>query len=632
MLRQKTNILVLLLINLFFLEYALVFYDFWQLADTLEKLLLASVPLCAIACRNVEWKLRGQLLVINLLFLVLWLTGIVSSYSSKQRATLIFIGWLCLVIGIVVQLRYSWKDLLYVKLYDYIGLIVICLLFVLLSMETIREVPIFDGGLYYAWSIHRQADNFDFSIMSIAKGSQFANHMSIGYGLFVLMGELLSSAPPHNIAGVHLINIMLAVLSIVAFHNLLTDLFPGEYSIKIARTLATAIYAFSPNIFGMVGTVNVDVPGIYFLVIMLFCYVKGYWLLELFFSWGFICTKEPNAIYYAFFLGGILLYEFLYTEHGKKRMWTEVIPRAVLLCWWFIYFHQSAMVSWVTIEQDSAHKFGFSLDNLLGKLQQIFLMNFNWIFLLILIGATIIRFISKKQFLPRKALLPLCMMLIGVLSFNIFYVDFPHPRYIAIGAEIVLLIGSMILMKVISGKTQYICMIVLLMLSTVQSYISVDPLTNRMFPQINLSVDSPTKLVSTSAKFDDGSVYNREYSYYYKALSKTLEAAEYDQNSAIVLPYFCTISNGYVEEVSEIIFYNIEEHKLQVGATYNSIPLVIVQSLDRMSDYEKIIYVVPFYMSEDLNILENMEVENMYETNYRTISVKSYVGYPRNKE
>lgn len=629
MFKEKGSKILLLLINLFFLEYALIFWEVNKLALVLEIFLLLSVPLSAFILREAELKLKGQMLFINLLFLILWLEGIISYYTSKQRIFLIITGLICLLGGLIIQLQYSNKFFFaYLKINNYIGLIIICCLFVLLSLETITEVPILDSGAYYAWSINKQAANFRFSFSSIAWGSRLAGHMAVGYGLFTLIGELLA---PFNAMGVHLLNIALAVLSIIVFYNLLRDMFPQKN--KNIILLTTAIYAFSPNLLGLVGTINVDVPGIYFLVIVLYCFKKGYWLLELFFSWAFICTKEPNAIYYAFFLMGILLYELNLLKTNRRKLigiFMNLLSRATLLIWWVSYFLKSALMNWVTFDQESSvHRIGFSIQNLAVKLQQIFLMNFNWVFTISLVGMLLLCVITKRHLSSGKILIPLCMMVIGILLFNILYIDYSHPRYISIGAEIVLLVASIIMVELLNGKLQYVCISILVILLIAQSYASVDPLTTKIFIKISKSDSISSNLVnSTSAKFDDSSIYNREYSYYYKAVSKVLKKAGYDQNSVVVFSDFENIPKGY--GYTELMYWNIKKNRIQTGEGENSIPLVIANDLEEMSNYEKILYIVPFFSLEDSNIKKNIEVEGIYEERYRTMSVKCYVGHPPN--
>lgn len=627
MFTQKKNILLLLLLNAFFFEYVLVFWGFNHLAIILEEFLLFMTPVCAFIFRREEWELRWQLLFINLLFLALWLAGIISSYTFKQWNELILCGGLCLLGGAIGLFRRF--DLYRIK--NHIGLLALCAFFVILSLETIAEVPAYDNGAYYAMGINKQAVNFDFSIVSIAEKGRLCNHLAMGYGLFTLLGEFLS---PHRIVGVHLVNILLAIFSIVAFYGLLKYLFPAKSNANI--TLATAVYALSPYLLGMIGTVSTDVPSIYFFIILLWCYVKGYWLLELFFSWVFICSKEPNVVYYGFFLIGILIYEMSVRNRSTKKVqniFVELLSRAALLFWWVLCFCKSSQTSWVTLDQEQVvHKVGFTVQNLVIKLQQIFLMNFNWIFTLAIAGGGLVYlFVSKSHLSSKKIIIPLVTSLIGIMIFNLFYIDHSHPRYITIGAEIVLILGVIVLMELISGKMISICMIVLTALLAVQSYMSVDPVTTRMFIRISPSKDILSNLVNSGwAYFDDGNIYNREYSYYYKALSKALAEADYDDSSAVVFTNFENIPKAY--GYAGILFWNMKSEKLQVGRTDNSIPLIIANSPEEMKQYEKIIHIVPFWMAEDSDILQNMDVKEMYETSYRTIPVKCYVGYSGNEE
>ena len=155
-------------------------------------------------------------------------------------------------------------------------------------------------------------------------------------------------------------------------------------------------------------------------------------------------------------------------------------------------------------------------------------------------------------------------------------------------------------------------MIVLTALLTVQSYVSVDPVTTRVFIRISPSKDISSNLINlASENFDDTNIYNREYSYYYKALSKALAEADYDDSSAVVFSGFENIPKVY--GYTDILFWNMKSEKLQVGRTDNSIPLIIVNSPEEMKQYEKIIYIVPFWKAEDSDILQNMDVKEMYQ-------------------
>lgn len=619
MLREKKNIILLVLLNVFFIDYILVFWSYEILSLIVQSILLFSIPCCALIFRNDSLKLQVQMLSINLLLGAIWLCGILNPETARWRSTLIVWSGLCLFGGIIIYLFTFIKKLqlqtILSFIRDYLGAIAVCILFILFSLETITDIPAFDGGIYYTY-INGQDATFDFSIIRIALHSRLAGHMSIGYGLFTLLGELISQ----RTIGLHIINILLASLSIMAYFDMLKTLFPSKKS--GVRTLATAVYACSPFMLGMVGTINIDMAGVYFLIIILDCYINHYWFLELFFSWAYLCTKEPNAVYYSFFLLGILIYHFMlkakenrFKKDTFKELFSFIIPRGLLLFWWLFCFLKSVFTSWVTSEfselvGDGLHRFGFSIQNLIIKLKQTWFINFNWIFTVLILAGAVFFAVRRRQLQSKKAFFPLITTLIGFFIFQFIYIDNIHPRYIAVGAIVVTIMGSFTLLEALSDNKNCICFIVLALLLAVQSYISLDPITPKMY--------------ENRTRFDDTVIYNREYSYHFKAVSRALETAGYEENSIVVLPGFASTIGQY--GYNDIMFWNPITARLEAGATNDSIPFKVGRSMEEIKEFDRVIYIVPFYLPEDENILQNLKIENEFEAKYRTRSVKCYVG------
>lgn len=511
----------------------------------------------------------------------------------------------------------------------YKAIFFICVVFVILSVETLTEVPMYDSGAYYSWSIAKLAFNFEFTCRNILNCC-LAGHISVGYGIFALIGELIS---PGTAIGIHIINLILAVCSIVAFYKSLELLFPNQTRTQIS--LATSLYAFSPNMLGMVGTINIDIPGIYFFVILWYCYLKKYRALELFFAWVFVCTKEPNVIYYAFYVLGIVLMEArnrgveTYAIKNFMQKTFAQMFRIVPIIFWGIYYIAPGRDSWVAgveglLNKNGLHTFGFSVENIVVKLKEILMFNGSWVFTVFIMVSFLVAIYNKKirLCLDNKPL-PLLFMMVGIIIFNFFYLDYPHPRYIAIGVVIFSILSVMTLLSMENVVVSSVGMCAGMVFLLVQSFITIDPLTYMNYPTINHS-SSSSKLVTTGGyRLDDASVYNREYSYWGRLLNVILENAEYDSETIIVFPSFENVPKAY--GYPDHMHWNYQKKRIQPNASEETIPVLIANSEEEVED-KKILYIIPFYaQEEECTFLTADRTVDVFEESFRTLSAKCYL-------
>lgn len=623
---RDENIIILLEVIYFYL-IAGCFFQHTEYAIYLELALILGAFVTSICLWNAERNVKLQLFWLNFIFFLLWTTGILCKESYKGNRILIIGGWLCffsgtLILGIFLIRTTEWKN---VSNYKEVALI--CIIFAVLSIEVIDEVPMYDSGAYYSWSISKLASHFDFTCRNIFDYC-LASHISVGYGMFTLLGELISSGG----YGVHFINILLAICSIVAFFKSLELLFPNQN--KTVIILAAGIYAFAPNMLGMVGTINIDVPGIYFFVILWYCYLKKYRALELFIAWVFVCTKEPNVIYYAFYIIGIVLEKVWSKGTGEpifKRFVKTVflqIVRVIPIIFWRIYYIAPGRDSWVAdtqllVNNSGLHTFGFSVDNMVVKFKEILIFNGSWIFTIFIL-LSVFYILRRKRNVCLKPIIPLLFSMIGVIVFNLFYLDYPHPRYLSVGVMIFCMISVLLLLSIERRLLVNIALGIGTLILLIQSFVTVDPFTYMNFSVINYS-DSPSNIVTADGyKLDDGAIYNREYSYWGETLNLVLEKAGYNADTIIVFPSYENIPKAY--GYSDKMNWNIKKKQIQVNISEDTIPVLIANNADELMAYNKIIYVVPFYApEEDILPFEYSELKDIFEAGYRTLGAKCYV-------
>lgn len=214
--------------------------------------------------------------------------------------------------------------------------------------------------------------------------------------------------------------------------------------------------------------------------------------------------------------------------------------------------------------------------------------------------------------------------MIGVIVFNLFCLDYPHPRYLSVGVMIFCMISVLLLLLVERQLIVNTALGIGTLILLIQSFVTIDPFTYMNFPVINYS-DSPSKIVSADRyKLDDGAVYNREYSYWGKTMNLVLEKAGYDADAIIVFSAYENIPKAY--GYSDKMHWNIKKKQIQVNISEDTIPVLIANNADELISYNKIIYVVPFYaLEEDILPFDYSELQDTFEVEYRTLGAKCYV-------
>lgn len=375
-------------------------------------------------------QMAFQLLITS----VIWFCGIINRYTSKDNKILIIVGIVCILFSwIQVFLSFKGKHIETIRrltqtIINYKEIHVIVAIFVACSVSMLDFVPYNDSACYYSWNIKYLSDVFDFSTINV-QWLMTINHFSNGYGLCALIGELIL---PHFTVGVHIINLILAALSIYCFYAIINEVCVPEE--KACAIVGTAVFAFTPYMLGLIGEINVDIPVMYFFVIFLFCYVKKYFYLTIISGWFFVFSKEPAVIYYCCFWAGLVLLDI----YRKRNVWRYPMHFTPVIFWGITFV--SAKIQGVNFINNYIYRsgekfntFGFTTANAVLKLKEIFFLNFNWVYLILIL--LIVLHKKTYRIISAKAgyYFPLFTCFIGFLFFNYYILHFsiPGTQYLA---------------------------------------------------------------------------------------------------------------------------------------------------------------------------------------------------------
>ncbi len=598
-----------------------------KFASYVEWIFIFITPLVAYIIRN-DRQLSIQMFVIDIYFGSVWGFAIINKLAHKNHKALILFGAIAFLFAAIILLK---GVITYFKGINYSALIkkywpiaIPIFVFILLSYETIFEIPWHDAEYYYCWEIKKIAYWFDYTWYDISNYT-LAGHFSIGYALIALLAELIY---PQNAIVLHVFNIILALFSGISLYMIFNYVYPNRG--KYIKTIGVSIYLLSPWILGIIGYINIDTPSIYIFIMLISCYLykRKIWMTVLAFL--FVYTKEPSIIYFAFFCLGIICTE-LYNIRKKATVYTsqknivadflyvlkEHIPEIFIGISWLICYMLRFDSMWGGIGGNSnestakIHCFGFTLENLIMKAKGVMILNFNWIFTLVIIVAfvlSIVRVISKKSLTKKddNRLIYtniLYFTLFGFIVFNLSYLDLEHPRYNAIGAVLVILIGLDVIFQIKEKVIFGVIAMCIGIIITIQSMITIDPLTKLVYGTVS---DYGKSEIVKNIHF----VYNREYSYYYGAIEKVLEECNYDGSQDVSLfnvfaPY------GPLNDY----WWDLKNHRMTPVENRNTVMINFVynkEGYDKFKNKERII-IYPY----------SKKLTGEYkEITYRTISLK----------
>lgn len=257
----------------------------------------------------------------------------------------------------------------------------------------------------------------------------------------MLIGDFIT---PHATQGIVLVNIFMAVITIVLFYKILEYLFPE--ATKTEYTLTAVVFAFSPLLFGMVCDMNLEFPQLCFFTWLVYAFLYDKTIFRVIFGAFFAFTKETAVLVYFFFCIGRLVKEGLV----PKNSWIEKIKNILIafkleifagILWLLLYYlnlNEVWAIQWkpgdAVMKKGEAtiNSFGFWGEYIIEKLNQMFVLNYNWVLWLVLMLILLFQVKKIKNLHFGKLSVPLCFSAFSFLGFQFFYITWTNYRYISL--------------------------------------------------------------------------------------------------------------------------------------------------------------------------------------------------------
>jgi len=586
-----------------------------------------------------NYRLYYQYLIICIFISLFCLSAIIGKKNTEITIPI----WMWTVFGITGALslitfnlykkQFEKKYYLKIDKYEWI-LSIVCLLARVPMFDTIKR---WDAAIYYT-NLYHIAKNYDLSFGSIWTNFKLAGHPTYLYAFFLLIGEFLTIGKE---IGVHIVNLCLTIVAMICIYRMFR-----YYWCEMPERLAlisTIAVSLLPVYCGTFAQVNIDYPLFIFLIFLVYSEYKEHKVMMIFWTLVLLMTKETGWFVVAGYYCGYLIKLWMQEENKClidriKKICNDTMIRimvvGIILVGLFI-IKQESVVAWgnsagLIASKEAVEKYGcdvggfyFYPEYIVHKLAQVFVLNFNWIFTIILCVGCISRVYKRKH---NKELIPIagCSGLLGAFSgallFNMLYLTHANSRYIIVCAGVVavvsLIVFSVEFVPKLKNRISLLALGITIILLVIQNFIYIDPISNSVFDRVN---SGKRKVLSANLNIQRGESYinNYWYSSMDQLLDKMLAEVEYESEMQIINHHYKKEGSsigGWAEynliwdsKNNERVFYSDEKVcEIEQFEVINTVMFedVLEKGTENLSD-EIVVYFMPMF---NVDVNDTLEV------------------------
>jgi len=520
---------------------------------------------------------------------------------------------------------------------------IFCAVFIVLAAFQFNLLPRGDANLYYG-RLMFNTEKYENTLKSFVEDFIIWGHVIQGLSLFLAIGEFIF---PRLVVGVYGVTLILTIISFLCLYSILGQFFPKTS--KITKAIGTAILMFYPYILGLFTYINPDYYACVFTVIMVYCYLKKFFILFIFFATVNSLTKEPGIMIYCVFIGTALLTEFFRCEEENilkrsrktflsiKNM-LFIIPPILFLIFYIIttkiVTDNPGRIAQTSFRWDNEgiDCFGFNINYILDRLIQFFVSNSIWLSTLVCICgffAYIFSLLRKRSIkLLSSVNMPAFMGVIGILvSYVIFtclLLNRLCPRYVTIGGFWLVIFAFASVHVLFRWKVvRNIVLGVLAILFLIQTYYNIDPYmhfrayyihTGKRFLYGAVFKEVEAKWAGDSRNF------NNEFTFYDSLLESILRQINPDEDTIIaqmMVPHDETMICG----LETAVYWNTRTRRRTFDykdpdSIFLKVPVLNTPEEVQKYAYPDVFYLltVPYFDGYKAQFLKEFEKRNYYIT------------------
>lgn len=512
-----------------------------------------------------------QIRIIMTIFSAFFLSAMCSSaVSVRQNRKIVLAVWIVTLLLWYQKIKGCAKekdcdqqsaDTLTAGIRSHKEIIFVLLFAAVTRLFMITSIQRWDAASYYG-AFSDACRMFDLTFDTFFNCFRLMGHPTLGYSFIMSIGEFLF---PKRVIGYSLENLILTIIALYDLYLLF-----AEYWLQIPKK-RVAVYVLCiscvPLFWGTFSYCNPDYSIIIFFIFMILAEARKQYLLMTFWLAILFLTKEPAIVVVAGYFLARGVYDIAKREENwKKRianlyqdrvMWIAAMGFLVAIAY---FVKQGGLFAWYGVSLQNLftrkeeagmfqNAFLIDLPHIWNQIKQVFVLNFAWIFTLILFVALICMLAGKKYMDSNQQTDGDNRCYIGIWGsfwlvsvFFMLFITVPLNRYHVFTSVVLAMMGflgyEMVLRKQwnISAKVEKLGGLAIFLLLSWQTFFSLDPVSNLLFEQINTGKMAMLKTdggVSVDS-FGDELVNNYQYRWLDDELNGLLSGVQYDEDTLII--------------------------------------------------------------------------------------------------
>lgn len=520
-----------------------------------------------------------------------------------QEISLVGLGsYIALFIALLVLLMlFPWsmfkniQSLIIQAFSNNLGLVVILIIYVISHLKFIYYSQYWDSDWYWQLLLSsvasvQNSNTVSEIVKNVFNNFNFLGHPSMAYVAITSVGQFIDFG---NVVNLNITNVVLGIIAIVSFNLLLKKYFNDN----ILILLGTLIFAFNPLFYATTISYNLDFPIFVFTTLAVTSLGYKKYSLFLVTLLLLVFSKETGVLIYIFLITAIFI---TYRNIFIDNMYKFILPGLIFITYLVLnsgnLWNANALTNTgnkisLVFDNSKIFAFGLNAENIKVRLFQIFILNFNWIYSLVILFGLFYKK-SKSYFFY---LIPLLLFVI----FNLTYTVMPFSRYV-VAANLFLIILFLFTLQNIKINSFYPRSILFFVsvLMLVQTFKSIDPSPQLLFGKNYIG----SKINSPVFGFRDGLVYNSEF-VFVDELSKIIRSDKKIYGKIIL------------DEGSQYFFKDIGD----IGT---------VEKIAEVKDKKDLYYIhVPWFSNKEKSLKKlskYFEVKYIYEIVYLGYKIEVY--------
>lgn len=171
------------------------------------------------------------------------------------------------------------------------------------------------------------------------------------------------------------------------------------------------------------------------------------------------------------------------------------------------------------------------------RLKNIFLLNFQWLYWLYIVGLLLFVLRTGKKPYKSSYIYAILVTILGFVAVHCVFVTYAHPRYFQ---PVVLLVGWMGAVLALAHKERvvYIAMFAIMALSFVQNFAGIDKVAETAYVAVSTGEETmiTTSYFRKEAAYTDAIVYNYEYTYLNDILREFVSDINPQEDTLLLMP------------------------------------------------------------------------------------------------